>query len=151
MGGDNTQALDYFQRAVDLDPRAAIAANNLAWIYAERGEKLDYALQLAQTAVQVMPKAAEAQDTLGWVYYKRRAAEPAIAAFRQTVDLAPANATYHYHLGLAYLLGEDPGQRPAINRTRPDAGRPESPVGGRSSAAFERDGHRLQIERLCAA
>ena len=80
MEGDKTQAIDYFQRAVDLDPRAAIAANNLAWIYAERGEKLDYALQLAQTAVQVMPKAPEAQDTLGWVYYKRKTAEPAIAA-----------------------------------------------------------------------
>jgi tetratricopeptide (TPR) repeat protein len=108
MEGDNTKAVEYFQRVIDLDPRASIAANNLAWLYAERGEKLDYALQLAQTAVQGMPKAPEAQDTLGWVYYKRNAPTSAIAAFRETVALAGDNATYHYHLGLAYLLGDQP-------------------------------------------
>jgi Flp pilus assembly protein TadD len=108
MDNDEAKALDYFQRVVDLNPRAAIAANNLAWIFAERGEKLDYALQLAQTAVQVLPKAAEAHDTLGWVYYKRGAAEAARAAFRQAVALAGDKPEYHYHLGLAAMLAESP-------------------------------------------
>ena len=138
MEGDNNKALESFQRAVDLDPRAAIAANNLAWFYAERGEKLDYALQLAQTAVQIMPKAPEVQDTLGWVYYKRKTAEAAVQAFRQTIALAADNPTYHYHLGLAYLLA-GPGPRPAGHRTCPGAGRPEGPVGGRSPTTPERD------------
>ena len=93
-------------------------------MYAERGEKLDYALQLAQTAVQVMPKAPEAQDTLGWVYYKRKAAEPAVQAFRQTVALAAENPTYHYHLGLVYLLAEDPGHaRQSLERALDLGGR----------------------------
>jgi tetratricopeptide (TPR) repeat protein len=102
------KAQEHFERAVELDPRAAIAANNLAWLYAEKGDRLDYALQLAQTAVQVLPKAGEAHDTLGWVYFKRNTAGPSIAAFRQAISLSPKNASYHYHLGLAYSLGEEP-------------------------------------------
>ena len=102
------KAMEYFQRVVDLEPRSFIAANNLAWLYAERGERLDYALQLAQSAVQAVPKSPEANDTLGWVYYKRQAAPAAVAAFRQAVALAGENPTYHYHLGLAHLLGDSP-------------------------------------------
>ncbi len=124
MEGDNAQALEHFQRAVDLDPRAAIAANNLAWIYAERGEKLDYALQLAQTAVQVMPKAPKRTTRWGGsITSASRPSQPS-QAFRQTVALAADNPTYHYHLGLAYLLAEDPDHaRQSIERALDLGGR----------------------------
>jgi Flp pilus assembly protein TadD len=124
MEGDNARAVDCFERVVDLEPRAGIAANNLAWIYAERGEKLEYALQLAQTAVQAMPKAPEAHDTLGWVYYKRGTAPSSVSAFRQALTLAGENPTYHYHLGLAYQLAEDPANaRQSLERALALGGR----------------------------
>ena len=36
-------AAEWYKKALKIDPRAATAANNLAWIYAERGENLDEA------------------------------------------------------------------------------------------------------------
>ena len=113
MEGDTSKALEHFERVIDLDPRSVIAANNLAWIYAERGEKLDRALQLAQAAAAETPKAPDVLDTLGWVYLKRRASDRAIATFEETVKLAAKNPTYHYHLGLAYAQAE----QPALART----------------------------------
>ena len=44
------EARQAFERVVALDPKAPIAANNLAWIYAENGGNLDVALQHAQAA-----------------------------------------------------------------------------------------------------
>ena len=60
-------------------------------------------------AVQEMPRAPEVLDTLGWVHYKRKTAQPALKAFREAVALAGDNPTYHYHLGLAQSLADDPG------------------------------------------
>jgi Tfp pilus assembly protein PilF len=92
-----------FERVIDIDPRAPVAANNLAWMYAERGERLDVALELAKAAADALPKMAEVRDTLGWVYYKRQTSDQAIAALQESVRLDPRNPTYHYHLGLAYV------------------------------------------------
>ena len=108
MQGDGAGAERYFAQVVDLDPRAPIAANNLAWIYAERGEQLDRALQLALGAAEAQPRVPEIQDTLGWVYYKRQMPEQATRAFRESVNLDPRNPTYHYHLGLARVQAGEP-------------------------------------------
>src|SRR6185295_18219927 len=86
---------------------AAVAANNLAWIYAEEGQNLDVALQLAQTAKAQLPERPEVNDTLGWVYYKKGLATLAIPAFRDSVEKAPKSAVYQYHLGLAYAKAGD--------------------------------------------
>ena len=67
-------AIEHYEKAVALDPRvAAPAANNLAWLYAENGENLDRALELAQIARAQLTGDAEPLDTLGWVYLKKGA------------------------------------------------------------------------------
>jgi tetratricopeptide (TPR) repeat protein len=115
--GDAAAAQRYFERVIEIEPSAAVAANNLAWMYADRGEKLDTALRLAQTAAQALPKVSEVQDTLGWVYYKSQTPDRAVAVLRDTVRLAPENATYRYHLGLAYVQAGDQVQaRAALER-----------------------------------
>lgn len=92
---------------LEIDSRAAVAANNLAWIYAEERTDLDYALRLAERAVQLIPQSAEAQDTLGWVYYQKELPALGIASFQRSTELDPENASYRYHLGLAYLKVEE--------------------------------------------
>lgn len=81
--------------------RASVAANNLAYIYAEEGTNLDEALRLAQSAVNVSPERAEIHDTLGWVYYKKELPLLAIAPFEQSIAKDAGNPLYHYHLALA--------------------------------------------------
>lgn len=69
--GKGAEARTRFERVLQLDPSAPVAANNLAWTYAESGESLDVALQLAQTAQRALPDSAEVSNTLGYVYTRR--------------------------------------------------------------------------------
>jgi len=87
--------------------RAPIAANNLAFMYAEAGTNLDQALQLASSAKQQMPDNPDVDDTLGWVYYKRDMAPLAIRSLEASVGKNPKNELYLYHLGLAYAKAGD--------------------------------------------
>ena len=104
-------AADNYRKALEKDPNAVIAANNLAWLYAVTGKgNLDEAIRLAQGAVQKNPNVAGFIDTLGWVYYKKNLHAAAVEQLRKAVSLNEAqsratnstpSATYHYHLGMA--------------------------------------------------
>jgi len=92
------------RRYIDVlghDPRIVVAANNLAWIYADEKQNLDEALDLAQRATAQIPEYAEAWDTLGWVYVRKQVPLLAIAPFEKAVEKDPSNAIFHYHLGMA--------------------------------------------------
>jgi len=91
-----------YEKVLEVDPRAPVAANNLAWIYAEEGQQLDTALQLAQTAKAQLPNEPTVSDTLGWVYYKKGLSDLAIPVLEPLTKQDPKNGSYLYHLGLAY-------------------------------------------------
>ncbi len=101
------EAKPRYQKVLQLDSHAAVAANNLAQMYADSNENLDEALQLAQTAKAGLPKSPEVDDTLGWVYYRKGLSGLAIAALKQCAAVDPQNASYLYHLGLAYNQNGD--------------------------------------------
>ena len=107
----------HFARALEIDPSAAVAANNLAWVYADQNINLDQAMQLAQTAKQRLPDDPEVSDTLGWIFYKKNLNVQAVQQLEQSVTAKPRNATYQFHLGLAYAkAGEQGKARTALNR-----------------------------------
>jgi len=99
--GNRDGAKQEYERALAADPNAGVAANNLAWMYAEDG-KLDEALKLA-TVAQAQLKRAESDDTLGWVYYRKGLMQHAITSFEHAAAKAPNNPVYQYHIGLAQL------------------------------------------------
>ena len=101
--GQTDLARKRFEDVLAIDPRAVIAANNLAWIRAEAGDDLDTALKLAQTATAQAPDQPELMDTLGWVYYKKNLPELAVPLFARCVEKEPSRGMFRYHLGLAYL------------------------------------------------
>ena len=105
--GDDDGARQKFERVMQIDPDAAVAANNLAWIYADKGGNLDIALQLAQTAQKRLPEVPEVNDTLGFIYYKKNLVPLAILTLKVSAENDPGNATYQYHLGLAYAGAGD--------------------------------------------
>jgi tetratricopeptide (TPR) repeat protein len=98
----SAEAQKRYEAIVASNQHAPVAANNLAWLYAESGTKLNEALALAQTAKSQMPDSPEVNDTLGWVYYKQNLPQLAVAPLEESVKKEPANVSYHYHLGLAY-------------------------------------------------
>jgi tetratricopeptide (TPR) repeat protein len=95
-----------YERALAANPRAGVAANNLAWIYTQTGGDLKEALRLAQVANEEMRR-PESEDTLGWVYHQLGMTTHALAAFESARRRAPENPTYHYHAGLAYAQAGD--------------------------------------------
>lgn len=100
--GHADEAIGVYEQIVKDAPRSGVAANNLAYYYATRSERLPEALQLAQTAKQAMPDSADVDDTLGFVYYKQGLYSQAVDAYEHCVSKEPANNSFQYRLGLAY-------------------------------------------------
>ena len=123
--GRTDEARKRFEEVVALDRYASVASNNLAWIYAEAGENLDSALELAQAALSATPDSPEIMDTLGWVYYRKGLASLAVPVLKGCIEKVPQHAMCQYHLGLALLKTGDQTQgRLALERAlaaRPDA------------------------------
>lgn len=111
------EAQSWFEKGLALDPRNAVIANSLAWLYADQGGDLDAALKLALIAKQQIADRPEIDDTLGWVYYMRGEIGRALPILRSTVERDPGNAMYQYHLGLAHAKAGNTSQaRDALQR-----------------------------------
>ena len=111
-----------YRKALQSSSDQPIAANNLAWLLAERQGNLDEALQLASAAVNMAPEIAGYHDTLGYVYFQKGLNLPAIEKFRRAVALEEAqskrtgksaNPGYRQRLGMALARS---GGRTVSNR-----------------------------------
>jgi tetratricopeptide (TPR) repeat protein len=137
--GKTDLAKKKFEEVLAIDPRAVNANNNLAWIYAEAGNDLDFALGLAQVAMEQAPDEPDVMDTLAWVYYKKSLPERAIPLFESCVKKAPTNPTYHLHLGLAYLkAGRSAQARASLQRAL--ANNPTAPMANDARRALAQIG-----------
>jgi tetratricopeptide (TPR) repeat protein len=96
------QAKQVYQRVLELQPDNALASNDLAYVMLQQGGNVDVALAMAQTARRQLPDNPNSADTLGWAYYHKGVYNSAINLFKEAVKKDPENATYNYHLGLAY-------------------------------------------------
>ena len=102
MENRRNESRSVYESILARSPQSAVAANNLAWNYAERQQQLDVALQLAQTARQHLHTTPQVAHTLGWIYYLKNMPELAMATLEEAVTALPRNAVYNFHLGLAY-------------------------------------------------
>lgn len=115
--GKTDEARKRYERILQIDSGAAVAANNLAYIYAEEGGNLDVALGLAQTAKQKLPDNPQVADTLGWIYVKKNMTSLALPVLQDAVARAPSDAYPHYHLGVALArMGQAPKARQMLER-----------------------------------
>lgn len=105
--GRQDEARQRYERVLEIDQNAPVAANNLAWMYAEGAGNIDVALQLANRARRALPEQAEIADTLGWIYYKKDQYPQAIRELTAAVTKDPANRSYQYRLGLALAKSGD--------------------------------------------
>ena len=115
--GRRDDAKKSYEATVSGSDNAPVAANNLAFIYAEQGTNLDIALQLATSAKQQMPDDPSVDDTIGWVYYKKDLPSLAVKPLEESLRKRPDNAEVLYHLGLTYAkLGDKTKARDALER-----------------------------------
>lgn len=120
--GNYDAAAESYRKALELDQSSAIAANNLAWIYAAYSKgSLDEAARLSQSVVQLHPEEAGFVDTLGWVFFKKGLYSAAVEQIKKAIarDDAMAakngsspNPIFRFHLGMALKsLGDKSGAR----------------------------------------
>jgi tetratricopeptide (TPR) repeat protein len=115
--GRTAEARNKFRQVLELDPDAPVAANNLAWLYADTGENMDLALELAMRAKAKLPDLAQVDDTIGWIHFKRDNPLSAIPYFERSIEKETTNAVYHYHLGLALVkAGQSNRARQSLER-----------------------------------
>lgn len=93
-----------YLRAIESDPKAADAYNNLAWLAMQQGKRKDEAVTWAGKAAQLKPDSPAYLDTLGWAYQNRGELDKAAETLRKAVSLQPALADAQYHLGIVYAV-----------------------------------------------
>ncbi len=105
--GNWQQAQTLYQQALQIKPDDPAVANNLAFLLIEHGGDKNLVVSLAQTARRGLPNVGNTADTLGWAYYYAGMYPSAVSTLETAIKDAPENATYHYHMGMAYQKAND--------------------------------------------
>ncbi len=106
--GDKEKAIAEYEKILKKNPRADVAANNLAGLLSEvksNKANLDRALVLAKRFENASNPAF--LDTLGWVYFLLGENERALPFLQKAVTMDPKAPALQYHLGMAlYKQGD---------------------------------------------
>ena len=105
--GNETEAVVYYRKTLELSPENPIAANNLAWIYGKSNQNLGEAVSLARTARGKDPNNTFFADTLGWTYYKMGNFTLSVEHLLFAVNNGQPGAGNYYRLGMAYYRKGD--------------------------------------------
>ena len=97
--GDMQGAERSLRELLERDPSDATALNYLGYMFAERGERLDEAVDLVQRALQVDPGNPSFLDSLGWAYYQQGKLDLADPPLTEAAAKMPSNSVIQDHLG----------------------------------------------------
>ncbi|MBA4123168.1 MAG: tetratricopeptide repeat protein [Acidobacteria bacterium] len=100
--GDLQGAETTLREILKQSPQNPIALNNLGYFLAERGEKLEEALNLIEQAVQSNPTNPSYLDSLGWAYFKLGKLVEAEKYLKNALRFDNSSSTIHEHLGDIY-------------------------------------------------
>lgn len=105
--GAQNEAIEAYNKCVELDPQHAAAYINLGTLYYNRQ---DYVLaeRYYRKAIEVDPRYALAYFDLGNVLDETGRLPEAIRAYHSAIALAPTYADAHYNLALAYDKSRQP-------------------------------------------
>jgi tetratricopeptide (TPR) repeat protein len=101
--GNNNGAMDYYKKALVIQPDQPVAQNNLAFLMLETGQDVDVALSLAQSARRSLPHSPNTADTLAWAYYHKGIYGSARDLLEDAEKASPNDASIEYHLGMVYI------------------------------------------------
>ncbi len=88
-----------FREALSVEPDSAPVLNYLGYMNADRGVRLEEALQLIEKAIALDPENGAYLDSLGWAMFRLDRVDKAEQFLRRAVDKPGANAVVLDHLG----------------------------------------------------
>jgi tetratricopeptide (TPR) repeat protein len=98
---DYDSAIKQYKEAMRIDPKVPSTYNNLAMLYADRGENLQEALSLVNRALSLKPDSPWFKDTRGWILYKMGKRDDGLALLKEAAAALPYNADVQKHLEVA--------------------------------------------------
>jgi putative PEP-CTERM system TPR-repeat lipoprotein len=101
MSGRNKEAIAQFRALIRLNPKDAVALNNLAILY--HREKDARAVATAEQALKLAPDQPGIEDTLGWILVDQGQIPRALDLLSKATSKLPKLATIHYHYGVALI------------------------------------------------
>ncbi|GAG58361.1 unnamed protein product, partial [marine sediment metagenome] len=105
--GKEAKARAMYEKALEINPDFAPAANNLAYLLAQTDEDPDRALRLAKKAKAQLPDDPGIADTLGLALIGKGYYPTAISELNDASEKLSQNPTVFYHLGLAHWRSGD--------------------------------------------
>jgi tetratricopeptide (TPR) repeat protein len=97
--GDVQGAEQSLRELLERDPADATALNYLGYMFAERGQKLDEAVDLVQRALKIEPGNPSFLDSLGWAYFQQGKLELADPPLSEAAAKMPTRSVIQDHLG----------------------------------------------------
>ena len=95
------KAVEFYERALELDRRCATALNGLGYILVDTGMDLIRGLRYCRKAVDLKPDHAAYLDSLGWAYYRNGDLPEARIWLRRALKLAPREGEIQEHIRVA--------------------------------------------------
>jgi tetratricopeptide (TPR) repeat protein len=101
------RAEELFNKCIELDAAHAEAYNYLAYMWAEKGVKLDQAMDMIRKALKLDPTSGAFIDTLGWIYFMQGKYDDALKSIGKASEILPDDPTIIEHMGSVHdKLGE---------------------------------------------
>ncbi len=100
--GQFENCIQAMRQVLKINPQSANAMNYIGYSYADRGLKLDEALDLLQKALALKPDDGYIMDSLGWAHFKRGELDEAFRYILKAYGMAPGEPTIAEHLGDLY-------------------------------------------------
>lgn len=97
--GDAAGAEASLRELLARDPQDATALNHLGYMFAERGARLDEAVDLVQRALKIEPDNPSFLDSLGWAYFQQGRLELADRPLTDAAARLPNSSVVQDHLG----------------------------------------------------
>jgi tetratricopeptide (TPR) repeat protein len=107
QSGDLVRADADITHAADLSPRDTGILAEQAQVWAESGQNLDEAYQIAMILLKKFPSDIGAWDTLAMIVWKKEGVESAISILQKIAKVAQSNSAMFEHLGDMYVESGD--------------------------------------------
>jgi tetratricopeptide (TPR) repeat protein len=100
--GKKQETFELFHKIIEIDTTNATALNYVGYTYAEKNERLEYALELINKALLIDPGNGYYIDSRGWVYYQMGEYEKALEEMERATGIV-GDAVILEHLGDVYM------------------------------------------------
>ncbi|PYV18169.1 MAG: hypothetical protein DMG07_04470 [Acidobacteria bacterium] len=97
------RAESIFQEILKTNPENAGALNYIGYMLADRGVRLQEAVQYVEKALELEPNNGAYLDSLGWAFFKLNDLGKAETYLLKAVDVVKNDPTIHDHLGDLYF------------------------------------------------